>query len=202
MLIDINLLPNRPKRSFSFLLIPISAGAVILAVFIWLLVSSHQLKSDQMTLTDRLEKTSELMVALQSSDVSVASSGQTLQEYVDWLDGVEFSTVTLLDDLVTRLPERGYFMNYDYDGSETVNLTVQFDQMKEVSHYLSELNSSENVLSASVLTVATAALTEEEAEEEANSRILPRYITEYEIQINKANLRIDENEDVEEGTDG
>lgn len=138
------------------------------------------------------------MVALQSSDVSAASSGQTLQEYVDWLDGVKFSTVTLLDDLVMRLPERGYFMNYDYDGSETVNLTVQFDQMKEVSHYLSELNSSENVLSASVLTVTTADLTEEEG----NSRILPRYITEYEIEINKANLRIDENEDVEEGTDG
>ncbi|MDQ0481431.1 hypothetical protein [Guptibacillus hwajinpoensis] len=199
MLIDINLLPNKPKRSFSFILIPISAGAVILAVFLWLFVSSHQLKSEQITLKDRLEKTSELMVALQSNDVSAASSGQTLQEYVDWLDGVEFSTVTLLDDLVMRLPERGYFMNYDYDGSETVNLTVQFDQMKEVSHYLSELNSSENVLSASVLTVTTADLTEEE---EGNSRILPRYITEYEIEINKANLRIDENEEVEEGTDG
>ncbi|MDP4550460.1 hypothetical protein Q9251_06155 [Alkalihalobacillus macyae] len=198
MLIDINLLPNKPKRTFSFILIPISAGAVILAVFLWLFVSSHQLKSEQITLKDRLEKTSELMVALQSSDVSAASSGQTLQEYVDWLDGVKFSTVTLLDDLVMRLPERGYFMNYDYDGSETVNLTVQFDQMKEVSHYLSELNSSENVLSASVLTVTTADLTEEEG----NSRILPRYITEYEIEINKANLRIDENEDVEEGTDG
>ena len=182
------------------MLIPISAGAVILAGFLWLLVSSHQLKSEQVTLTDRLEKTSELMVALQSNDVSSASSGQTLQEYVDWLDGVGFSTVTLLDDLVARLPERGYFMNYDFDGSETVKLTVQFDQMKEVSHYLSELNSSENVLSASVLTVTTAELTEEV--EEGNSRILPRYITEYEIVMNKANLRIAENEDVEEGTDG
>lgn len=200
MLIDINLLPNKPKRTFSFMLIPISAGAVILAGFLWLLVSSHQLKSEQVTLTDRLEKTSELMVALQSNDVSSASSGQTLQEYVDWLDGVGFSTVTLLDDLVARLPERGYFMNYDFDGSETVKLTVQFDQMKEVSHYLSELNSSENVLSASVLTVTTAELTEEA--EEGNSRILPRYITEYEIVMNKANLRIAENEDVEEGTDG
>ncbi|MBN8208470.1 hypothetical protein JI666_06920 [Bacillus sp. NTK071] len=199
MLIDINLLPNKPKRSFSFILIPISAGAVILVVFLWMFFSSHQLKSEQVTLTDRLEKTSELMNALQSNDVEAASSGQTLQEYVDWLDGVEFSTVKLLDDLVARLPERGYFMNYDFDGSETVTLTVQFDQMKEVSQYLSELNSSENVRSASVLTVTAADLTEE-AEEDG--RILPRYVTEYEIVINKANLRIDENEVVEEGSDG
>ncbi|TKD70294.1 hypothetical protein [Pseudalkalibacillus hwajinpoensis] len=200
MLIDINLLPNKPKRSFSFILIPISAGTVILAIFLWMLFSSHQLKSEQVTLTDRLEKTSELMIALQSNDVAAASSGQTLQEYVDWLDGVEFSTVKLLDDLVARLPKRGYFMNYDFDGSETVTLTVQFDQMKEVSQYLSELNLSENVLSASVLTVTAADLTEEEAEEDG--RILPRYVTEYEIVINKANLRIDENEVVEEGSDG
>lgn len=199
MLIDINLLPNKPKRSFSFILIPISAGAVILVVFLWMFFSSHQLKSEQVTLTDRLEVTSELMNALQSNDVEAASSGQTLQEYVDWLDGVEFSTVKLLDDLVARLPERGYFMNYDFDGSETVTLTVQFDQMKEVSQYLSELNSSENVRSASVLTVTAADLTEEVEED---GRILPRYVTEYEIVINKAKLRIDENEDVEEGSDG
>ncbi|MDO6656022.1 PilN domain-containing protein [Anaerobacillus sp. 1_MG-2023] len=197
MLIDINLLPNKQKRSFSFMLIPISAGAVLLLVFGWMMYSSFQLKAEQETLTDRLEKTTDLVAALQASEAGTVSSGQTLQEYVDWLDGVQFSTVALLDDLVARLPERGYFMNYEFDGSETVTLTVQFDQMKEVSQYLNELNESGNVQAASLLTVSAADLTEETVDTE--SRILPRYITDYEIVINKSNLRVNEEEEEENG---
>lgn len=197
MLIDINLLPNKQKRSFSFMLIPISAGAVLFLVFGWMMYSSFQLKAEQETLTDRLEKTTELVAALQATEAGTVSSGQTLQEYVDWLDGVQFSTVALLDDLVRRLPERGYFMNYEFDGSETVTLTVQFDQMKEVSQYLNELNESENVQTASLLTVSAADLTEETVDNE--SRILPRYITDYEIVINKSNLRTNEEEEQENG---
>ncbi len=197
MLIDINLLPNKQKRSFSFVLIPISAGTVLLLVFSWMLFNSFQLKAEHEDLTDRFEKTTELVTVMQANDSEAASSGQTLQEYVEWLDGVQFSTVELLDDLVARLPERGYFMNYEFDGSETVTLTVQFDQMKEVSQYLNELNASEHVQTASVLTITTAELTEETNEEDG--RILPRYVTEYEIVIDKSNLRTEE---VEEGTDG
>lgn len=197
MLIDINLLPNKQKRSFSFMLIPISIGAVLFLVFGWMMYSSFQLKAEQETLTDRLEKTTELVAALQATEAGTVSSGQTLQEYVDWLDRVQFSTVALLDDLVARLPERGYFMNYEFDGSETVTLTVQFDQMKEVSQYLNELNESENVQTASLLTVSAADLTEETVETE--SRILPRYITDYEIVIDKSNLRMAEEEEEENG---
>ncbi len=118
------------------MLIPIIAGMVLLLAFSWMLFTSFQLTTEHAELTDRLEKTTELVTVMQANDVEAVSSGQTLQEYVDWLDGVQFSTVKLLDDLVARLPERGYFMNYEFDGNETVTLTVQFDQMKEVSQYL------------------------------------------------------------------
>jgi type IV pilus assembly protein PilN len=193
MLIDINLLPNKQKRSISFMLFPIVGVTVLLLVFGWMVVSSFQLKAEQERLTDRLEKTTELVTVLQATEANGVSSGQTLQEYVDWLDGVQFSTVDLLDDLVARLPERGYFMNYEFDGSETVTLTVQFDQMKEVSQYLNELNESDKVQNASLLTVSAAELSEEI--EDNSRRILPRYVTDYEININKSNLKMDEEEE-------
>ena len=200
MLIDINLLPTKQKRSISFMVIPIIAGTVLLLAFSWMLFTSFQLTTEHTELTDRLEKSTELVTVMQANDVEAVSSGQTLQEYVDWLDGVQFSTVKLLDDLVARLPERGYFMNYEFDGNDTVTLTVQFDQMKEVSQYLSELNASENIQTASVLSVTAAELTEETNEE--HGRILPRYVTGYEVVIDKSSLRTEEEEEGEGDTDG
>lgn len=191
MLIEINLLPKKTRRSISFIYVPITIVAVLLIAFIIMVVNASQLKSEQAELEQKVERTTELLSVMEGNDSEFVNSADTLQQYVSWLDSVEFSTVKLLDDLVTRLPERGYFMEYVFDGNETVTITVQFDQMKEVSQYLNELNQSDNVTSASVLTVQTAQLAEE-AEE--NARILPRYVTDYEITINKENLRAEEEE--------
>ncbi|MCA0986220.1 hypothetical protein [Guptibacillus algicola] len=191
MLIEINLLPKKTRRTISFIYVPISVVAVLLIAFIIMVVNASQLKSEQAELEQKVERTTELLSVMEGNDSEFVNSADTLQQYVSWLDSVEFSTVKLLDDLVTRLPERGFFMEYAFDGDETVTVTVQFDQMKEVSQYLNELNQSDNVTSASVLTVQTAQLAEE-AEEDA--RILPRYVTDYQIVINKENLRAEEEE--------
>ncbi|WP_270179455.1 hypothetical protein [Alkalihalobacillus sp. CinArs1] len=191
MLIEINLLPKKTRRSFSFIYIPISVAMVLLITFIIFLVNANQLNNEQAELEQKLERSNELLSVMQGNDSEIVSSADTLQQYVTWLDSIEFSTVKLLDDLVARLPERGFFMEYAFDGDETVTVTVQFDQMKEVSQYLNALNESVNVTSASVLTVQTAQLTEETEED---SRILPRYVTDYEIVINKENLRAEEEE--------
>ncbi|WP_377888303.1 PilN domain-containing protein [Alkalihalobacillus sp. R86527] len=192
MLIEINLLPKKTRRTFSFIYVPISVVAVLLITFIIMLVNANQLKNEQAELDQKVERTTELLSVMQGNDSEIVNSADTLQQYVSWLDSVEFSTVKLLDDLVTRLPERGFFMEYAFDGDETVTVTVQFDQMNEVSQYLNELNQSDNVTSASVLTVQTAQLAEESEED---GRILPRYVTDYEIVINKENLRVEEETD-------
>lgn len=189
MLVDINLLPQKERERPVFLFAVF--GILLVAVFIWAtFFFLAQSQANQQAAIDA-EYT---QVAAQSEAIRTqlaASVGlneeQQLKATVDWAEGYQFDTVPLLSDLVSRLPERGFFDSFSFVKPNLATLTIQFDTAREAAYYLSQLKASELLDSAKLDSVTNQELelveTTEEGTEIAEEEIIenPRYLATYSL---------------------
>lgn len=188
MLVDINLLPQKERERPVILFAAI--GILLVAVIIWAIFFFMAQSQTSQQAAANAEYT---QVAAQSAAIRTqleASIGlndeQQLQATVDWAEAYQFDTVPLLDDLVSRLPERGFFDSFSFVQPNLATLTIQFDTSREAAYYLAQLKASELLESAQLDSVMNEEL-DEDPETNPNTvtteEIIenPRYLATYSL---------------------
>jgi type IV pilus assembly protein PilN len=185
MLVEINLLPQKQQRS---MLIFIIAGLVFSLFMTAIIVGYFSYESKSRAL-EAIENEIEFTIALREIEEQKLVTGEKLGSFaeimakIDWISSQRISLVFLLDHLVSLLPERGYFMNYQYSDQGTVSINVQFDTPREAASYLNELNESPYIIETALQNLTTQEVTDEVSDERFH--FLPRYMANYSITIDR-----------------
>ncbi|WP_080844616.1 PilN domain-containing protein [Cytobacillus gottheilii] len=191
MLVDINLLPQKEKKtkaSYIVLLASLLIVLLIAAVFFFIIQDRKQTIANT---EQQLEQTTELLEAKRAKLENYQSSNSVtdLQNAITWADHQPYDVVYMLQELTKLLPERGFISDFEMDGDNGVNQQVQFDTKSEAAYYLNLLTSVEWIEEAVLTEAQTADLTDEENEAAASDDIVPRYIANFEMRINVPALK-------------
>ncbi|MGM0830463.1 MAG: hypothetical protein ACQEU4_19765 [Bacillota bacterium] len=191
-LIDINLLPEKEKKSSVFLY----GMTIILILFIVsCLIFFFSLRSIQ-TETERTlgnnSQTEQLIEVQQTKLLDSESTGgaKKLEETVEWMNNYPIETVPVLNKLISLLPPRGFIHTFEYTDRQRVSTSVQFDSSREAAYYLYHLKEVDWIKEAEILEITTSAGEEAEADE---SEVVPRYLVDYSLTLNAEKLQ-DSNE--------
>jgi type IV pilus assembly protein PilN len=200
MLVDINLLPEKQKKNYivviiiAFLLIVFALGATVL-----LLQYSHE--KEQSELLKKQIQDTKMLVAIQEKELNGYASSTAVTELnqaIVWTEKLPIPTVFLIRQLSTLLPERGYVLNFSYTDDGNVDLTIQFDTSREAAFFLKNLNDLPYIEQVTLTSIVTSAPDDEPEIKELLDVLLPRYIGQFELKLNKSVLKNSK----EEGTDG
>lgn len=186
MLVDINLLPQKERDRPAFLIAAISI--LLVAVIVWavlaLMAGSHANEQETLTAQSVQVASEQAAIRTQLEAAQGMNEEQQLKATVDWAESYQFDTVPLLEELVSMLPERGFFESFSYTGLDQAILSVQFDTAREAAYYLAQLKASELIESAALDSVAQNELETVEGEEgvvieESTIQETPRYLATY-----------------------
>lgn len=180
MLVDINLLPEKERERSTLL---IAALAIIsAAILFWatLFILSHTLSKE----TDQVEGQ---ISAIQASQATIreglqpttgAGDREQLTATVDWAEAYRFDTLPLLRELIALLPERGFFVSFEFTAPHESNVVVQFDDKSDAAYYLTRVKSSELIANATLESLTAVELDEEDA-----AQLLPRFEAVYHMEF-------------------
>lgn len=186
MLVEINLLPQKQKKSIFIFLI----AGIVFFTFLVLFAIGYFIYDNKQQSLKNVESELELTVSLREIEEKKLTESKEVDSFsqlmtkIDWITKQKISLVFLLNHLVSLLPERGYFMNYQASDEGTVTINVQFDTPREAANYLHELNQSPYIAQASLQNLSTQEINDEENSDEP-FRYLPRYIANFNIEINR-----------------
>jgi type IV pilus assembly protein PilN len=205
MLVDINLLPQKEKRSKAAYISLGSAGlaAVILSVSLYIYLGSQKEEIEQ--IDTQIAQTNEILEAqrVKLADYESSNSVGELENAISWAKEQPFSMVYILNEVTKLLPERGYITEFEKDEENKIKQIVQFDTKSQAAYYLNSLLSL-GWLDEAILTEAktTDVLKDDDEETSAAAEeILPRYFAAYELQINSSLLKQEiEEKEAEGGT--
>ncbi|KAB2334083.1 fimbrial assembly protein [Bacillus mesophilum] len=191
MLVDINLLPQKEKKtkaSYIVLLASILIVLIIAAIFFFIIQDRKQSIADT---EQQLAQTTELLEAKRAKLENYQSSNSVtdLQNAITWADQQPYNVVYMLQELTKLLPERGFISEFEMNEDHAVNQQVQFDTKSEAAYYLSLLTSVQWIEEAVLTEAQTADLTDQENESAVSDDIVPRYIANYEMRINVPALK-------------
>ncbi|RAK21383.1 type IV pilus assembly protein PilN [Anoxybacillus vitaminiphilus] len=196
MLVEINLLPKKERKNAALLFIlfiTLFFAAIGSAVFYFYMQRAEQ-KIESLTKQIEQIKTLRITEEQKLANTESLTAVQDLENAVNWAKDYPIKTVLLLKELSKLLPERGFMMNFSYEEAGSIQLTVQFDTSREAAYYLKALSDAEFVAEAYL-----ASLTVEEKKDYISStnenktnemkNVLPRYIGQYQIKVNKEVLK-------------
>jgi type IV pilus assembly protein PilN len=192
MLVDINLLPQKEKRSKAAYISLAAAGlaAVILSVSLYVYLGSQKEEIEQVE--TQIAQTNEIMEAqrVKLADYESSNSVGELENAISWAKEQPFSMVYILNEVTKLLPERGYITEFEKDEDNKIKQIVQFDTKSQAAYYLNSLLTLE-WLDEAILTEAktTDVLKDDDETSSAEEEILPRYFAAYELQINSSLLK-------------
>ena len=203
MLVDINLLPQNEKRSRQWLYVVtgiISLGIIALIV---LFILAGNLGKDVDALTRQLQSEKQLRAEKEQniSDFESSDAWVQLEEAVNWVEDHPIDTVPVLDHLVELLPERGFLKDFTYAEDGSIQLSIQFDTSSEAAYYLTHLKDSKYIQDAKLSSLATESVMENEQAAVNTEPVLPRYIGQYEVILNRDSIKKIEAESDEQGGD-
>ncbi|MFC0469425.1 type IV pilus biogenesis protein PilM [Halalkalibacter kiskunsagensis] len=115
--------------------------------------------------------------------VTEGNDYERLEQAVQLVERQVVPASLLLDYLVTLLPERGHYLNFDYALPGIVSFDASFDRMEEIAAYHHELEQS-NVVSAVTLSIVNT-----NELEIASDDVLPRYVASFSLEIKKSEVR-------------
>lgn len=228
MLVEINLLPKKEQRNHSFIVLIMVLSILLIATGIYLFNVYSGYKDQIKDIEQEIQLRQEVIADEQAKakNAEKNNSLQQLNDLIHWSENYPIKTVSLLKHLIALLPERGFFMNFNYVSEGTVQISAQFDTSREAATYLDELIQSQwtkEVKLTAVTTVANDAVISEgnpkgenntEGNKESNlasqtvtvnktspqlenEPYLPRYLAVYEIKLDKTFIHNKELEDKE-----
>jgi type IV pilus assembly protein PilN len=200
MLIDINLLPEKQKKNYTFILVLVILLVTGAALATFLFFKNEQIhqKSEQMQKQIQDTKILRAIQEKKLEDYASSSAITELNEAISWTEELPIPAVTLIRHLSELLPERGYVLNFNYSDAGAVNLTVQFDTSREAAYYLKSLKDSAFIESVNLSSIVTSSNDDSTAVKSLTSFLLPRYIAQFELQLNKAALKDSEKKEESE----
>lgn len=195
MLIDINLLPRKERKSLTALIITIGLILLFIIGSIFLFVSYQSTKSELNSLKTQLQTTSQLRAIQEQklAEINATSSVDELKSTIAWTEQLPVSSVTLLKHLTSLLPERGFILNINYQDSGAVTLNVQFDTSREAAYYLNELENSDVISKVTLNSLATSGeeleQTNKPVKDFLDKILVPRYLAVYQLELNNTALK-------------
>ncbi|MBN8191134.1 pilus assembly protein PilN [Bacillus sp. NTK074B] len=197
MLVDINLLPQSEKRSRQWLYVV--TGVILLGILglIVLFILTGNIGKDVDALTTELQGTKQVRAEKEQSisDFESSDAWVQLESAVGWAENYPIDTVPVLDHLVELLPERGFMKEFTYAEDGSIQVSIQFDTSSEAAYYLTHLKESKYIGDAKLSSIATEAVTEDENLAVNTESVLPRYIGQYEVILNREAIKKIETEE-------
>lgn len=198
MLVNINLLPQKEKKSFSHYILAAVSVVLLLGGGLYLYLQYQSLQVQLSTAQQQLTTTQKLreMEEQKSRKTVSSSSSHTLEQMIQWMEKQPVSTVVVLHHLAAALPKHGLFLNYQYVGEGTVNLSVQFDVISEVSAYLHQLEKDTIIQEVKLTNVNTTPVTPESKENAVEDvQYMPRYQAQFQIKLNMEKVKEEKGEE-------
>ncbi|TYS51280.1 PilN domain-containing protein [Bacillus infantis] len=196
MLVDINLLPKKEKRSRS---VYIYSGAMLLllaaaAALLFLYTGS---KKEEISKVEKQIAQTNAILEIQNAKLTEfesSNAAEKLKEAIAWAEKQPFSMVYVLQEITKILPDRGYIAEFEMDEDNLIKLGVQFDTKSEAAYYLNSLLTlgwlDEAVLKEAKTAEAINEAVEGDSEVSAlDLGYLPRYYALYEFKINPEQLK-------------
>lgn len=195
MLIDINLLQRKERKSLVALIIIL--GLLLLFIFgsVFLFINYQSTKSDLDSLKTQLQTTSQLRAIQEQklAEINATSTVDELKSTIEWTEKLPISSVTLLKHLTSLLPDRGFILNINYQDTGTVTLNVQFDTSREAAYYLNELENSDVINKVTLNSLATSGeeleKTNKPVKDVLDKILVPRYLAAYQIELNNEKIK-------------
>lgn len=142
MVPNINLLPELEKKSTTPKLLYGVLIIVIAIILAYLIFMFYTAEGELITLTDEEQalttKRNELQLAL---DAKQNENKGSLVQSVQFVESISYPVTPLIDETRALLPAHTYLRNYTF-GENAVNITVDFESMKDISKYVERLLAS------------------------------------------------------------
>ncbi|MCM3743481.1 fimbrial assembly protein [Sporosarcina luteola] len=179
MLVDINLLPEKERERSTLLIAALAVlGAALLfwaTLFVLSLSLSKETARAEMQIASLHASQETIRENLQPS--SHAGDRELLAATVEWAEANQFDTLPILRELIALLPERGFFVSFEFTAPHESTVVVQFDDKSDAAYYLTRMKSSTVVSSATV-----ESLVAESLEEDSDLESIPRFVATYRIE--------------------
>ncbi|OEH91458.1 hypothetical protein [Bacillus solimangrovi] len=191
MLVDINLLPKKEKKNYSQILFLI-LFIIIIVIGAILFFLKYQFVTSEIEEKDAILIDIEISIETVQQKQLTKETGNTalqLQKAIDWVEDVPIPTVFFMDHIVSLLPERGFFLNYNYSDTGNVSLNVQFDTKLQVSYYLKELKQSEYIKQVTLTNISASFKEGTEGSMLTKESYVPRYLANFELELDTEKLR-------------
>ncbi|MFT4412798.1 hypothetical protein ACLM5H_02955 [Fredinandcohnia humi] len=184
MLVEINLLPSKPKRNVAtFTIIGIISVLLLIGTTILLLRYFHLLNEKERE-EAKLNQIRQSIAAIEETigEYETSTSYVKLKDTIIWLEGYPIKTVPFLQHITSLLPERGFIENIEFAQNGRVFTRVRFDTNREVAYYIKLLSDSPLLTSVNLQGIETSAVGELEDS-------VPRSIASIELLIDKEALK-------------
>ena len=187
MLISIYYLKKKNKLSYILFLILFFIVIVAAGYYLWRQYS-YQMETKQKLQTElnnvKIEKVTLETAAKESTSNDAVTQ---LQAAIQWANDNQSSTYSLLQNISSLLPERGFIMDFSFQEDGAVSLSVQFDSAREAAYYLKSLSKATFIKQADLLNITTETPESDTVVDEY--AVLPRYTADYQLQIDPSKLK-------------
>ncbi|MBD7983029.1 fimbrial assembly protein [Sporosarcina sp. Sa2YVA2] len=197
MLVDINLLPEKERERSTLLIAALAILSVAILFWAVLFLYSNHLTKKTVHLETQVASLHVSQEALREElqPTTTSSELQQLEATVEWAQSYRYETLPLLQELIALLPNRGFFVSFEFAAPHSAQVTVQFDEKKDAAHYLTRMKSSPFVTAATIESIVAEQLDDEQGEQ-----VLPRFEAVYQVEFldeRNAVVEIEDNVDVE-----
>lgn len=152
MLIEINLLQEKEKKLSRSLIIILSVILIFVIAIAVFFFQIHSTKSQLAAQTEELNTMKQIRVLEEQNVGENVHSLQILESSIIWAEQEKLDIVMVLQHLTKLLPARGFIKEFTYT-NESLNLNLQFDESKQAAFYITQLNHSEFISDAKLLSV-------------------------------------------------
>ncbi|GEN82332.1 hypothetical protein SLU01_06440 [Sporosarcina luteola] len=197
MLVDINLLPEKERERSTLLIAALVIIGVAILFWATLFILSHRLSKETVQVEAQISgiQASQATIREGLQPTTDAGDREQLTATVDWAEAYRFETLPLLRELIALLPERGFFVSFEFTAPHESNVTVQFDDKSDAAYYLTRVKTSEEIANATL-----ESLTAVELDEENDAQLLPRFEAVYHMEFHDERgvvVEVDEPADVD-----
>lgn len=172
MIPDINLLPNIDKKAEGGKLIYILMGAVtalaliaFAVIFIFSMMEAKSLEEKQQALVDEETKLQQELDMLQNMNAG------SLEESLAFVERVSYPVSPLIDEAQKLLTDNTYLRQYSFS-SDAITISVDFEMLSDVAHYVEALNGSDYFNDVQVTSVSNFDLNPITDEQEVSQKRL------------------------------
>ena len=207
MLVEINLLPKKEPKNYALLAIALAALVLFLVAGIYILWQGMSLQN-QLNVIETQISTTKKMTEIEQAKLGNNQSENSIAELasaVEWAKDEPLKSVPIINHVTALLPERGFIQTISYTETGTVTLTVQFDTNRDAAYYLKTLLDSEWISEAKLASLTTDEKTNSTSESDEsptlNDQLVPRYINQYNLTLDRDFINKLEKEKMQQGGD-